>query len=131
MRGHVAIVGLMRPLSMKLVAIEQYRFVWESGLLLKTMIDAARLSAKTLLKLNKALPQEMKARLERVARGRRKESHFDELDALRDLDGAFPDNVTETEQDSADIVRRLVKVVWGYVFMHYFWLKERESSHGS
>jgi hypothetical protein len=112
-------------------AIEEYRFVSESGLLLTTMIVAVKLTCKNLLEENKSLPQDMKARLEQVVKARRTDDHFEEIDALHNLDGVFPDTVTATEENSANTVRRLVKVVWGYVFMHYFWLKEQKSKQPS
>lgn len=112
-------------------AIEQYRFVSESGLLLTTMIVAVKLTCKNLLEENKSLPQDMKARLEQVVKARRMDDHFEEIDALHNLDGVFPDTVTATEENSANTVRRFVKVVWGYVFMHYFWLKEQKSKQPS
>ena len=39
-------------------AIEEYRFVSESGLPLTTMISAVKLTCKTLLEQNKCLPQD-------------------------------------------------------------------------
>ncbi len=106
-------------------AMEQYRFVPESGLQLETMIDATRLAAKTLLEHGEAISQELKEHLECFATAMRTNDHLQELDALRALHGIFANKSLPTEMGCGIAVRDLVDVVWNYVFMHYFWLKER------
>jgi len=108
-------------------ATQQYRFVPESGLQLETMIGATRLAAKTLLEHDEVTSEEVKEHLERLATAKRTNDHLQELDALRALDSIFTDKSVPTELGCGEAVRALVKVVWDYVFMHYFWIKERLS----
>jgi hypothetical protein len=105
-------------------AIQQYRFVPESGLQLRTMIGATRLAAKTLLEQDELISQELKEALERLTTAKRTENHFEDLSALQALDSVLSDKSVPTESSCCKAFRDLLKVVWGYVFMHYFWLKE-------
>jgi hypothetical protein len=109
-------------------AVERYRFVSESGLKIDTMIGSIRLIAKALLGCECGLTEELKNHLEAFIASKRTNDHFNELDALRVLDESFPDGPCTLETPYIQTVRELVKVVWGYVFIHYYWLKERQPS---
>jgi hypothetical protein len=104
-------------------AIDRYRFVGETGLRLETMIGAVRWSAKTLLESREHLEESVTLALIAVAQVGRSPDHFDELDAIRNLDETLPDTQRPTGR-AEDTIRRLVKAVWGSVFMHYFWIKD-------
>jgi hypothetical protein len=106
-------------------AIEQYHFIAESGLKIETLLVAARAAAGVLLKCKFEVPDGLRTHLERLSTAKRTKDFFEQLDALRSLDEAFSDESLATEADRIRIVRKLVKTVWGYVFMHYFWLKQR------
>ena len=106
-------------------AAERYRFVADASLKLETMIGAARLSAKAILACETSLPQETTQALEALVAAKRGDKHLDELEALRGLDEVFSDNHTTAGTEHGATVRELIEIVWGYVFSHYFWLKER------
>ena len=109
-------------------ATQQYQFVPESGgLQLKTMIGATRLAAKALLEHDEVVSQELKEHLERLTTAKRTNDHLQELEALQALNSILTDKPVLTEASCGEAVRDVVKVVWSYVFMHYFWLKERLS----
>jgi hypothetical protein len=108
-------------------AIIQYQYVPESALQLDAMIGATRLAAKALLEQKEVASQELKEQLEHFSTAVRTEDHFQELDALRGLDSIFENKSVPAEMGCGEPVRDLVKVVWKYVFMHYFWIKGRLS----
>lgn len=108
------------------VAIQQYHSVPESGLLLETMIGATKLAAKTLLEHDEVIMQDLKEHLERLTNANRTNDHFQELDALRALDSILTDQSMPIEMICSETVRMLMKVVWNYVFMHYFWIKDHQ-----
>jgi hypothetical protein len=108
-------------------AVERYKFVAEGGLKLETMVGAVRRAAKAILACDNSLSHEAKDALEALVAAKRGDDHFEELEAIRGLDSVFPETAGRSETRYTAIVRRLVKVVWDHVFMHYFWLKERGS----
>lgn len=105
-------------------AIQQYRSVPESGLRLDTMIGATRLATETLSEHDETISQEVKEHIERLTTAKRTDDHLEELDALRALDSVLTNKPIPTETSSGAAVRDLVEVVWGYAFMHYFWIKK-------
>ena len=108
-------------------AAQQYRFVPESNLQQETMIGAVRLAAKVLLEQNEIISQELKESLERLTTAKRTDDHFQELDALQALDSILRNKPMSAEMVNSQVVRELVEIVWEYLFMHYFWLKERQT----
>lgn len=106
-------------------AVEEYRFVSESGLQLETMIGATRLAAKSLLEIEEAIPQDLKEHLRRLIDSKRTEDHLPELDALHALNTVLTDKPVPIEIGWGECFRELVKVVWSYAGMYYFWLKQR------
>jgi hypothetical protein len=106
-------------------ATQQYQYVPESDLKLETMIGATRLAAKALLDHNEVISEELLENLERLTTAKRTDDHLQELEALQMLDSILHSKFVPAETIGSQAVRDLVKVVWGYVFMHYFWLKER------
>ena len=105
-------------------AIKQYRYVPESGLQIEAMIGATRSAAKRLLEVNEVASDELREQLKRFSTAERTKDHFPELDALRGLQDIF-DKKPTVEMGCNRSVRDLVDVVWNYVFMHYFWIKDR------
>jgi hypothetical protein len=106
-------------------AMQQYQFVPGSDLKLETMIGAARLAARALLDHDETVSQELQERLERFTMAKRTDDHLQELDALQALNNSLHNESVWAETIGGQAVHDLVEVVWGYVFMHYFWLKER------
>ncbi len=107
-------------------AIKQYRYVPDSSLQIEAMLGAARSAAKRLLEQNEVASDELREQLERFSTAVRTNDHFLELDALRGLQDIFQNKPT-MEMACSRPVRDLVDVVWNYVFMHYFWIKDRIS----
>lgn len=108
--------------------VKQYRWVSEDNLKLETLIGAARLAAKTLLACEPGITQDLRKGLEKLCAAKRSEDYFEQLEALRELKELFPGELPPTETDHVRVARKLVEAVWGYVYMHYFWLKERSPS---
>ena len=106
-------------------AMRQYRYVPESNLKLETMIGAIRLAANALLEHNETVSQELKERLERLTTAKRTADYLQELDALEALNSILHNKAVQEETLGSQAFRGLVEVVWGYVFQHYFWLKNR------
>ena len=111
-----------------IIAIDQYKYISESSLKLKTMIGATRLAAKTLLENNEEISNELKDHLSRLINAERTTDHFKELEALAKLESAFKEKTLQTENICRESVQKLIETVWHYVFMHYFWLKEHLSA---
>ena len=110
-----------------IAAIQQYQYVPESDLLIETMIGATKLAATKLLEHDEVIPQDLKEHLDRLSNSKRTNDHFQELDALRALESILADQSMPTEMSCSETVRQLVKVVWNYVFMHYYWIKEHQT----
>jgi hypothetical protein len=108
-------------------AIMQYQYVPESDLHLEAMIGATRLAAKTLLEGEEVTSQELKEHLERLSTAKHTADHFQELDELRGLHNILNNKSIPAEMGFGEPVRDLVRVVWSYVFMHYFWVEKRLS----
>jgi hypothetical protein len=111
-------------------AIKQYQYVPESGLQVEAMIGATRLAAKALLEEKEVASQELREQLERFSTAERTIDHLPELDALRGLHSILENKSVPMEMGCGEPVRDLVGVVWNYVFMHYFWIKDRLSDKG-
>ena len=94
------------------------------GLQIEAMLGATRSAAKRLLERNEVASDELKEQLERFSTAERTNDHFLELDALRALHDILQ-NKSAVETGCTEPVRDLVDVVWNYVFMHYFWVKDR------
>lgn len=110
-------------------ALDRFRFVSETGLRIESMLGAARLSASALLASDLSLDVELRERLGRLASSRRTADHYDELDAVRgvhELVGSLDKTPQASEGRWATF--GLVDVVWGYTFMHYFWLREQREA---
>lgn len=107
--------------------IERYRWVSESGLELETLIGTTRLAAKTLLACDLGISQGLRERLEKLCAAKRSDDNFEQLEALRKLEELLREEPLPTETDHIRVVRKLVEVVWGYVFRHYFWLQQRRA----
>jgi hypothetical protein len=104
-------------------AIRQYRYAPETGLQIEAMLGAIRSAVKRLLQQNEVASEKVREQLERFSAAERTNDHFRELDALRGLHDVF--QTSNVEVGCSAPVRDLVDVVWNYVFMHYFWIKNR------
>jgi hypothetical protein len=108
-------------------AIERYQFVSESGVSIDSLIGAVRLAAKALLACDPSLTEPLRKSLEQVVVAPKSPDQFEVLDAVGQLARALPESSSPEGTEALETVRVLVKTVWLFVFMHYYWLKERRS----
>jgi len=104
--------------------IEQYRYVREDNLQIETMLSAVRHGAESLLESGETISQELREHLENLIAVKRTKDHLERLDALQALDKVMENGTVFTGSTGEKIVEHIVKVVWGYVFMHHHWLKK-------
>ena len=107
-----------------ITAIKQYRYVQENFLEIKTLINSIKLASKVLLEQKDRLSQDIIEQLEHLLKTQTTKDHLPELDVLNDMK-----NIFEKKSDMIDMeyffpFRDLVDIVWGYVFTHYYWMKE-------
>ena len=108
-------------------AINEYRFIRETGLLIETMIGALKLAASNLLVCDASLDSAVRPRIEAIA-AKKSADFYDTLDALR----AY----TELKWTELPVPRTphravytLADCIWHYTFQHYFWIaREREKA---
>jgi hypothetical protein len=105
-------------------SINRYQFVPETGLLIEPMVGAVQRAAKCLLSCDDSLEMIFKQRVENLANAPRSRDSYEVLGALEVL---RDEKIVAPVDPRAPVAifRRLAEVVWGYVFMHYFWLKEQ------
>lgn len=112
-------------------AIARYRFVSESGLKIETLLSAAKRVANALLASGAEVDASLRMSLQKLIDSSKSRDHYEELDALRALgeNTSHTGNPGDTSEQS--MVLRLLAVVWGYVFQHYFWITSQRSAHSS
>lgn len=119
----------LRQCVATVAAIDRYRFVWESGLKIETMLAASRMAAQALIALDSRITVGLRERLDRFAAVKTTADHYEQLDALRELQEVLPNVESQPELDLPQgAVLRLIEVVWGYTFMHYYWVKQRREA---
>ena len=110
--------------------IDNFRFVGETGPLIKTVAGAVQSVTGALLQCASNLDPARKAALEAVANAPRSPDSFEVLDALRnlrDLKAPMPADLRSPEW----ITQRLTEVAWHYSFRPYFWIREQRSNQVS
>lgn len=106
--------------------IQKYRYVPESNLNFETMIGAIRLATNAMLQTDDGSTPDFKTRLERFINAKKNSDHFQEFEALQEINSIYDDRSLQDRNTYAYVFRDLVKAVWHYVFMHYFWLKKKK-----
>lgn len=110
--------------------IDNFRFVGETGPLIKTIAGAVQAGARTLLRSGDILDPALQTAVERVANAPRTHDCYEVLEALKnlhDLKIPMPADLRSPEW----ITRRLAEVAWHYCFGPYFWLTEQRSNQAS
>jgi Apea-like HEPN len=110
--------------------IDNFRFVGETGPLIKTLAGAAQIAARRLLQCGDTLDPALKTSLEALANAPRSHDSCEALEAVKnllDLKIALPADPRSPES----ITRRLADIVWHYCFMPYYWLAEQRSNKAS
>jgi hypothetical protein len=108
--------------------IDRYRFVGETGLLIKTLLGAVQRAAKTLLLCSDTLDPVLKQRVEALANAPQSDSSYETLAALRDLHEIRSTLLSDPQSPPA-ITLRLAEVVWYYTGMRYFGLIEQRKKN--
>jgi hypothetical protein len=112
----------------KIEAAERYRFVSESGLKIETLLGCAKRAAQCLLNCVSDLPPGVQQWLRALASAQRTLDHYDELEALMSLQDVIKDFRRHPQSDDLKATMfRLVDIVHGYTFMHFFWLKQQRA----
>ena len=109
-----------------IAAIEQYRFVWESDLQIKTMLATLRRMAESLTESDSTISLDLKGQLTRFAALKSTDDNYEELDVLRELQDVLPgmdDRANLDESQQAGL--HLFEIVWQYTFRLYYWIKQR------
>ena len=123
----IAVDDRLNQIAPIVTAIESYQYVSETHLSLKSVIGATRCAAKVLLELKAEVSSELISVLEGMSNTKGSDSEIQQLEALQALDGYFEDPAhTMPSLEAFQTVKTLVKVVWNYLFQHYFWLKEAQ-----
>jgi Apea-like HEPN len=107
--------------------IDNFRFVGETGPLIKTLAAAVQCAARKLLLCGNTLDPALLERVEALANAPRSRDSYEALEALKnlqDLKTALPADPQSPEA----ITRRLADVVWHYTGMPYYWLSEQRNN---
>lgn len=107
--------------------IERFRFVADPGLRPEAVIGATQLAVTSLLESASVADDGLREILQRVAAAKSADL-FDEMGAVQQLQSALERRADHQAGSELEIVARLVHAVWGYVFMHYFWLRRQKQS---
>lgn len=118
----------LRRSADKITAAERYRFLSESGLKIETLLGCVKRAGRCLLDCASDLQPDVQQRLTALATAQRTPDHYEELEALMSLREVMEDVRRHPESDDPKVgTFRLVDIVWGYTFMHFFWLKEQRA----
>lgn len=110
------------------IAADRYRFVQESGLTIEALLGAARAATKVLFNCDPPADGPLKSSLLQLLTAKRSHDNFELLDAIhqvretrKELSGTSSDSSTTAP---IAVTLRIIEIVWGYSFMHYFWVKK-------
>jgi hypothetical protein len=123
----LTVVDRFKAIAQTVVLTDNYRFVAEKGLLIRTLVGAVQNAAQKLLVCDDPLDPMLIAAVEALANAPRSADSFEALEALRNLHDvrlALPANWDSPEA----ITRRLAEAVWYYTFMHYYWPEEQRKN---
>lgn len=111
-----------------IAAINRFKFVPESNLRIETMIGAARSAIQCYLDSKPTSSSEVIGAMSAFVAARRSDDHFEQLHALAALDGVLSaERKRAGASPPSGSIEQLVDDIWGYVFMHYYWLAERRA----
>jgi hypothetical protein len=123
----LTVANRFKGIAQTVAVIDSYRFVGETGLLIKTLVGAVQNAAQKLLISGDPLDPLLKGGIETLANAPRSTDSYEALDALRNLHDLRMPPPADWDSPEA-ITLRLVDVVWHYTFMHYFWLAEQRKN---
>jgi len=123
----LTLANRFKAIAQTVAIVDSYRFVAETGLLIKTLVGAVQNAAQKLLISGDPLDPLLKGSIETLANAPRSIDSYEALDALKNLHDLRTSPPADWESPEA-ITRHLVDVVWHYTYMHYFWLKEQRTN---
>jgi hypothetical protein len=106
--------------------IDNFRFVGETGPMIKTLTGAVQSAARKLLLCGDALHPALKEQTEGLANASQSDS-YEALEALKNLK-YLKIAVPSDPQSPEAITRRLADVVWHYTHMLYYWLTAQRNN---
>lgn len=124
----LAIADRFEAIAETVALIDEFRFVGEKGLLIKTMVGAVQCAAKNLLASGADFDSALKERMEGIANAPRSADFIEALQAMRDLHDLRTALPGDTQSPQA-LTQRLADAVWHYTFMHYHWLDEQRRNN--
>jgi hypothetical protein len=116
-----------KAIAQTVILIDNFRFVGETGPLIKTLVAAVQRAARKLLLCGDTIDPAVKERIDALANAAQSHDSYDALEALKnlnDLKTAWPADPRSPEA----IMRRLADVAWHYTFMPYYWLTEQRNN---
>ena len=124
---NLPVADRFKAIAETVILIDNFRFIGETGPLIRTLVGAVQDAARNLLLSGDTLDPELKQRVEALANAPRSSDSYEALEALRNLNDLKTALPAEPRSPEA-ITRRLADVVWHYTYMPYYWLKEQRNN---
>lgn len=115
----------LHRISEKVAAIDRYRFVWESGLKIESLLGAAKRAGATLIASGVMIDDSFTASLGKLIDAPKSADRYEALDAVRALGEDRPHTGMLGAPFEQAVVLRLLSVIWRYTFQLYFWVAEQ------
>lgn len=126
---NLPVVDRFRAIAQSVALIDNYRFVSERGLLIRTLVGAVQNAAQKLLECGDSIDPVLKTAIQALANAPRSGDSYEALEALRNLqDLRLPPSASWDSPEA--MTRRLADAVWYYTFMHYYWFAEQRKNTG-
>jgi len=110
---------------------DNFRFVGETGPLIKTLAGTAQITARKLLQYNNdTLDPALNASLEALANALHSHDSYEALEALKHLLD-LKITLAGDPQSPEWTTLRVAEIVWHYCFMAYYWLLEQRNNKAS
>jgi hypothetical protein len=110
--------------------VDNFRFVGETGPLIKTLAGTAQIAARKLLQCNDTLDSALQASLEALANAPSSHDSYEALEALKHL-VHLKIALAGDPRSPEWITRRMAEIVWHYCSMPYYWLLEQRNNKAS
>jgi len=106
-----------------ILSIDNYKFVPENQLKYETMLSSAKLVCQTFLECAQDLSTSLEVVIQGFINAKGSDDSFFKFEALSELTTKLRDAGLNLQITSNNAFSKLIEIVWGYVFTHYFWLK--------
>ena len=109
-------------------ALDHYKFLAESGLQIDTMVSAVRLAVEAVVDCNESLGQSNRNSLLTRITTISTNDRLKQLEAVQGMETLLVADPANASAKQVETVRKLVNVVWGYVFPQYYSLKQQRDA---